>query len=189
MKFRKISTIVLLCSVLVVSVLFSLFIYREGFQEGLPEMKNPTPLEMKRITDILDGTGSRFQKILDIRTYAKEYTALNDVYSQNSRIYLNALMDAIQTPPEKQSDGTLVDANAITSENRDKANAINASTSDYSNIEKLEKIKGLIGNDKNLNTICDKYEYSWIQLIREYIDNIRENSSANAATAAAEGKY
>ena len=165
-----------------------MFLYREGFQEGLPEMKNPTPLEMKRIVDILDGGNSKFQKILDVRTYAKQYTALNDVYSQNSRMYLKALMDAIQAPPEKQADGTLVDANAITQDKRDKANAINASA-DYSNLEKLEKIKVLVGNDKNLNTICDKYEFSWMQLIREYVDNIQANSSANAATAAAEGKY
>ena len=66
MKFRKIPTIVLLCSVLLISVLFSMFLYREGFQEGLPEMKNPTPLEMKRIVDILDGGNSKFQKILEM---------------------------------------------------------------------------------------------------------------------------
>ena len=195
MNFRKIPTLVLLFSVIVISLLFSIMFTR---REGLT-MKNPTASDMKKIKDILDGTTSlpnpsdpaisiKAQKIMAIRPIAMKYTILTDIYKSNAKSYLTALTDEIQTKPQTNTDGTLVDSNSMPQDKRDQANAI-LSSSDLSHVEKIVKIIPLIGNDVKLNQIITVNEDSWMQMIRDYVQSLEDTSASNAAVAKAAGTY
>ena len=199
MKFRKIPTLVLLFGVMVISLLFSaLCTTKEGV-----EMKNPTAVDIQTIQDILDDNAEddavskniqkmkvskTMKKIIAIRPFAMKYTALNDIYTSNAKLYLDALATEIKTTPQTKSDGSLVDENAMSSENRDKAKAILLS-SDYSNAEKIEKIATLIGKDSNIKSIVENHESSWIQMIQNYIVSLNATTSDNAAIAKKTGAY
>jgi len=195
MNFRKIPTLVLLFSVIVISLLFStMFTRREGLT-----MKNPTASDMKKIKDILDGTTTlpspldpaisvKAQKIMAIRPFAMQYTILSDIYKSNAKSYLTALTDEIQAKPQTNTDGTLVDPDSMSQDKRDQANAI-LSASDLSHVEKIAKIIPLIGKDIKLNQIITLNEDSWMQMIREYIRSLEDTSASNAAIAKADGTY
>jgi hypothetical protein len=195
MKFRKIGTVLLLFSVIVISLLFSMMI---TVNEGLT-MKNPTASDMKKIKDILDGTTTlpnppdpaisiRMQKIAAIRPIAMQYTILTDIYRSNAKSYIDGLQTQIQSPPQTNSDGTRVDANAMPQDKREKANAI-LTSNDLSQVEKIGKIIPLIGSDVALNDIVTKNEESWMQMIRDYIKSIESTTAANAEIAKATGAY
>ena len=195
MKFRKIPTLILLFSVIVISLLFSMMVTTT---EGM-EMKNPTAGDMKKIKDILDGTTTlpnpsdpsisiKAQKIMAIRPIALQYTILTDIYKSNAKAYASALTDEIQTKPQTNSDGTLVDSNSMPQDKRDQANAI-LSSNDLSQVEKITKILPLIGSDVKLNQIITVNEDSWMQMIREYIRSIEDTTVSNAAIAKATGTY
>lgn len=197
MKFRKITTLVLLFSVIVISLLFSMiFITKEGL-----ELTNPTAADLQQIQDILDDNvndednvtkkmkvSKNMKKIIAIRPYAMKYTALNDIYSSNAKLYIEALATEIKTVPQTTSNGALVDENAMSQENRSKAKAI-LQSKDYSNSEKIEKIIVLIGKDANLNSIVETHEGSWIQMIHDYIVSLNDTTAKNKKIAKKDGAY
>lgn len=128
------------------------------------------------------------KKIIAIRPYAMKYTALNDIYSSNAKLYIEALATEIKTVPQTTSNGALVDENAMSQENRSKAKAI-LQSKDYSNSEKIEKIIVLIGKDANLNSIVETHEGSWIQMIHDYIVSLNDTTAKNKKIAKKDGAY
>jgi hypothetical protein len=186
--FRKKLTIFLLLSIIVISLIFSILLNRP-LHEGLENsdsssiaidatINNPPPeLVDKAIKILKDKEKEPITKLSEIRALLKnKYKILGDIYRQNESSILKELTSALSVPVKKDSDGKPFDENALVGDKRDTANKI-LSSSDYSAMEKIEKIKELAGKDKVLSNILDEYAQAWLRMVRENFEKLKATSN------------
>lgn len=175
--FRKLSSIILFIVVIIVTQLFSLWILPSR-QEGLTTIASPSANDLAKLSEILEGkipatppityqVSTKMKQIIAMRTIALKYTALNDIYNTTTSSYYKALVEAIQTNAKTDAEGKTIDENAMPVKNREVANAIISSNAHT--FDKLCNLLELTGKDILMTNISDKYETSWINLIRDFV--------------------
>jgi predicted nucleotide-binding protein (sugar kinase/HSP70/actin superfamily) len=184
--FRKKPTVFLLLGIIVISLIFSILL-NQSLHEGLENesksledatINNPPPdIVDKSIKILKDETKKPIQKLSEIRGLLKnKYKVLGDIYRKNESSLLKELTTALGVPAEKDSNGKLTDENALDGDKRAKANSI-VSSSDYSAMEKIEKINELAGNDKILSNILNEYVQGWIKMVKDNIEKLKSISN------------
>jgi len=194
--FRKKPTIFLLLAIIVISLIFSMLL-NQPLHEGLENatssnssssledatINNPPPeLVDQAIKIIKDRDKKTLEKLSEIRGLLKnKYKILGDIYRQNESSLLKELNATLSKPVQmtSESDGSTpkpLDENALVGPKRDIANRT-LSSSDYSAMEKIEKIKVLADRDKNINNIMDEYSEAWYRMVKENIEKLKANSN------------
>ena len=186
--FRKKPTIFLLLSIIVISLIFSILL-NQPLHEGLENEKisamdggatinNPPPEIVDQGIQILkDENKKPIEKLSEIRGLLKnKYKILGDIYRKNESALLKELTTELSTPAKKDSDGKCIDENCLDGPSRSSANSI-LSSSDYSAMEKIEKIRDLAGKDKILSNILDEYAQAWIRMVRDNLNKLKSTSN------------
>ena len=181
--FRKKPTIFLLLSIIVISLIFSI-ILNQPIHEGLENdgstlidatINNP-PLEIvdQAIKILKDENKKTIEKLSEIRGLLKnKYKILGDIYRQNESSLIKELTASLSVPAKKDNDGKLFDENAVDGDKRITANKI-LSSSDYSAMEKIEKIKEIVGKDRLLSNILDEYSESWLRMVKSNFEKLKQ---------------
>jgi hypothetical protein len=184
--FRKKPTIFLLLSIIVISLIFSI-ILNQPIHEGLENdgstlidatINNP-PLEIvdQAIKILKDENKKTIEKLSEIRGLLKnKYKILGDIYRQNESSLIKELTASLSVPAKKDNDGKLFDENAVDGDKRITANKI-LSSSDYSAMEKIEKIKEIVGKDRLLSNILDEYSEAWLRMVKSNFEKLKLNSN------------
>jgi hypothetical protein len=184
--FRKKLTIFLLLSIIVISIIFSILL-NQPLHEGLEtestsltdaSINNP-PLEIvdQAMKILKDENKKPIEKLSEIRGLLKnKYKILGDIYRQNESSLLKELTASLNIPAKKDSNGKCIDENCLDGAKRTDANKILAS-SDYSAMEKIEKIKDLAGTDKIISNILDEYSESWLRMVKSNFEKLKQNSN------------
>ena len=184
--FRKKPTIFLLLGIIVISLIFSILL-NQPLHEGLENeytssidatINNPPPETIDQAIKIIkDENKKPIEKLSEIRALLKnKYKILGDIYRQNESALLKELTSALSVPAKKDSEGKLFDENALVGDKRDNANKI-LSSSDFSAMEKIEKIKELAGKDKVLSNILDEYAQAWMRMVKANFEKLKATSN------------
>lgn len=186
--FRKKPTIFLLLSIIVISLIFSILL-NQPLHEGLENentssisvdatINNPPPDIVDQSIKILkDENKKTIEKLSEIRGLLKnKYKIIGDIYRQNESSLLKELTSALSVPAKKNSDGKLIDENALDGSKRSDANKI-LSSNDYSAMEKIEKIRDLAGKDKIVSNILDEYSEAWIRMVKSNFEKLKSTSN------------
>jgi hypothetical protein len=184
--FRKKPTIFLLLGIIVISLIFSILL-NQPLHEGLENeytssidatINNPPPETIDQAIKIIkDENKKPIEKLSEIRALLKnKYKILGDIYRQNESALLKELTSALSVSAKKDSEGKLFDENALVGDKRDNANKI-LSSSDFSAMEKIEKIKELAGKDKVLSNILDEYIQAWMRMVKANFEKLKATSN------------
>ena len=198
--FRKKPTIFLLLAIIVISLIFSMLLNQplhEGLDNAPPSTATPTEVDTSKTPSYSDATinnpppelidqamkiiqdndKERLAKLSAIRELLKnKYKILGDIYRQNESALLKELITTLSVPAKKDSEGKLFDENALDGYKRDNANKI-LSSSDFSAMEKIEKIKALAGKDRMLSNILDEYIQAWFRMVKDNFDKLKSTSN------------
>ena len=141
-------------------------------------INNPPPELIDQAMKIIqDNDKERLAKLSAIRELLKnKYKILGDIYRQNESALLKELITTLSVPAKKDSEGKLFDENALDGYKRDNANKI-LSSSDFSAMEKIEKIKALAGKDRMISNILDEYIQAWFRMVKDNFDKLKSTSN------------
>ena len=195
--FRKKPTIFLLLAIIVISLIFSMLLH-QPLHEGLDNPSSTTAVDTSKAPAYTDATINNpppelvnqalkiikdkdkegaIEKLSEIKSLLKnKYKILGDIYRQNESAILKELNAALSVAVKKDSEGKLFDENALDGDKRD--NAVKTlSSSDFSAMEKIEKVKELAGKDKILSNILDEYSIGWLRMVKENLEKLKSTSN------------
>jgi hypothetical protein len=172
--FRKKSTIFLLIAIILISLVFSILLHQplhEGFDEATINSPSPDIIH-NMIVIVNDSAKDKMNKLLDIKgLIGNKYKVLGDIYTQNENALVKELDTYLTQPPKQDNTGNLLDVNALTGGNREKA--VNILYSNETAVEKIGKIKTLAGQDKSVNVIIDKFLDEWLKMVVTNVNQIQ----------------
>jgi hypothetical protein len=159
------------------------------YKEGLEVLENPSSDDIQKISDILNNTTTEdYLKILQIYDIAKKNTILMNMYESIAYNCMDTIKNYINTWPITDTNGALVDKNAITRENVEKIQNVISNMPKIPYSEKVFETRTYICNEPNkcddkLSKIYNNYEKLWIDLITKYVNKMKSPDNKNAQIA------
>jgi hypothetical protein len=173
--FRKAPTILLLIIIILISLVFSILLNQplhEGI-DGYGTINNPPPDVIEDLLAILiNHRKNNLEKLQEIdKTLGGKYKVLGDIYRENENTVLKELKNVLSKPPAIDSDGNILDKNALVGSEREKAINLLAKN-DISGIEKIAQINTLADKDKQIHLLLTEYLKAWLLMLTANIQQI-----------------
>lgn len=182
MESRKIISVGLLTTIIIISLVFSIW-FTPISKEGLVVVQNPTDDDLRKITNILNNSrNGNSIKIKEIYDIAKNYPILITIYNNLSTDCLTAISNYMKNAPIKDRDGINLDKYAVDKSRMEKINGILASK--ISPPEKIFEIKPHVCDafekcDRKLLSIYNTYQELWIDMLNGYVNQLNSDSGKN----------
>jgi hypothetical protein len=202
MENKRIISIFLFLSVIVISLFFSM--YSSCYKEGLTSLyyhgddidsyiiENPSKDAIMRINNIFNNNAyDNINKIKNIYDITKNIPVLLSIYESISYQCIDSVKDYIKKWPIIDANGDLVDKKTISKKFVESIQNIIFNTRNKTYSEKFFDIRNYICKnnicDDKLSRIYTNYENIWIDILKNYVNTL--STSNNSAIAAKFGSF
>jgi hypothetical protein len=196
MENKRIISIFLFLSVIIISVCFSM--YFSSYKEGLRStyfhgddidsyvIENPSTDTIMKINNIFNNnTYDNIKKIKNIYDNTKTNSILLNMHESISYQCIDSVKDYIQKWPIKDANGNLVDKNTISKKFVESIRNIISNTPNKSYSEKFFDIRNYICKnnvcDEKLSRIYTNYENIWIDILKNYVNTLSRSNNKDIA--------